>query len=437
MRSKQYFFKLTVGVPNGPKMRTPSIYKKVLGQLLLFFLLIALILPWPSHPYDMACWREWGKYVNEGGIGNIYKTWANYPPIMFYILYFFDWLNGFDPGKIDLNMNYIKLFPLFFDLVPVLILVLIRKAADLKKGTYFFLIFNIAYLYNSVVWGQVDSIHTTLVLCSVFLCYRYPAMAISFFVLALNMKLQAIVFFPIVLLCISTKIDSLKIFWRTIFAAIVTQTILLIPFFMAHTLEGLWKMIVNSNGYAPLASVNAFNLWYLFLNDPLHTSDSVTLYGLTYKHIGLLLFFLMSTLVLFPLIVKTLRVMILGERPKSYEELVFLCTGMIALIFFFFNTEMHERYSHPAMIFLFFYGLYRRNFLLYVLVSAAYLLNIEKIMKFYIVPYHTLIFDAQFIAGIFLLTILLGTISIYKNYNLGADLRVLKGRLSLKRLASA
>lgn len=417
-------------------MKAENPYKRATIELILFLILVFMMLPQFSFLYDTECWRTWALDINKHGLGNIYYTPANYPPVMIYILWLYDWIQGEE--KIAQNINYLKVFPLLFDLLPIVILLLLRKAADLKKGYHYFLLFNVAYLYNTLMWGQVDSIHTNLSLLAVFLCYRYPALGLSCFVLALNMKVQAIIFFPVLVLCLGTTIHSAKAFLRTVVAGLATQAILLIPFFMTHSLDRLWQMLMGLNGAAPLASVQAFNLWHLVLStDPVHTPDTDLFIGLSYKTIGFSLFFILSAAVLFPLLLKMLITVMKKERQKSYEEISFLCGGLIALLFFFCNTEMHERYSHPAMIFLFFYGLYKRNFLLYILASVAYFLNLEKILHFYGIAYHTLIFDRQFIASIFLLTIILGIVALYRNYHLKKDLQFLKNKMQLRKSISS
>ena len=59
---------------------------------------------------------------------------------------------------------------------------------------------------------------------------------------------------------------------------------------------------------------------------------------------------------------------------QKREEGVFLSI----LGFFFFNTQMHERYSHPAMLMAFLYGILNKNYWIYGITSIAYFLNMEK-----------------------------------------------------------
>ncbi len=411
-----------------------NLYKKVSIELFLFFVLIVMILPGHSFRYDTECWKQWALSINSDGIGNIYTNNVNYPPVMIYLLYIYDLIQG--PEKIAENINYFKVIPFLFDFLPIALLIFFKKAYDLQKGYYVFLLFNVAYLFNSVVWGQVDSIHSNLALTAIFISFRYPIAALTLFILALNMKFQAIIFFPVLALCLITKIDSVKTLLKAVLMASVIQALLLIPFFLAGTLDDLWLIICNASVSFQLVSASAYNFWHFVLKtNPGTTSDTELFFGLPYKTIGLLLFFITSGLTLFPLLLKTINAVISKVRPKSFQELVFLTTGIIAVIFFFFNTEMHERYSHPAMIFLFFYSIYRRNFGLYILVSIAYLLNLEKWVHFYNIPYYTLIFKPKFIASLYLLVLIGGVFSIYKNYNLKKDVDFLKNAIRARRIA--
>jgi hypothetical protein len=81
---------------------------------------------------------------------------------------------------------------------------------------------------------------------------------------------------------------------------------------------------------------------------------------------------------------------------------------------------------------MFFYGLYKRNFSLYILVSIAYFLNIEKVLRYFNWPYHTFIFENRTIACLFLITIVIGIINIYKNYIIKEDVIYLKNKLLKK-----
>lgn len=408
--------------------------KKVIIELFLFFAFLCLLMPLSGgFVFDIGEWKSWALHIHEHGITHIYESNANYPPVIMYFLYLYNLIQG-SAQKIAENIYYFKIIPILFDLLPIILLVIFKKTYELKKGYYYFLIFNIAYLYNSVIWGQLDSIHSNLILTAIFLSVRYPAIAMMIFVLALNMKIQTIIFLPIFLMSFITKTVSTKEFLKSILAGSVLQIILVIPFIIAGTFNQLSVIITSATTIFPFASMNAFNIWHIVLSDnPINVLDSTTsIIGLSYKQIGLFLFFVISAITLFPLIIKTIRVSISKKTPKNYQELVFLTSGIVALVFFFFNTQMHERYSHPALIFLFFYGLYRRNFILYILTSIAYFLNMEKVLRHFNWSYHTFIFENRTTAYLFLIILIIGIINIYRNYVFKEDFVFVKNRFLKK-----
>lgn len=407
--------------------------KRVIIELSFFFVFLCFLMPTSGgFVFDIGAWKGWALYIHDHGVGHIYESDANYPPLIMYFLYIYNLIQG-SAQKITENIYYFKMVPLFFDFLPVLILLIFKKTHELKKGYYYFLLFNIAYFYNSIIWGQLDSIHSNLILTAIFISFRYPLISMMVFILALNMKIQTIVFLPIFLMCLISKTSSIKHFLKSILSGVFMQIVLLIPFIISGTFNQLSVIISSSTVLFPYASMNAFNLWHIVLKDnPINVLDkTISFFGLSYKSIGFILFFIISTIALFPLIIKTIRILISKNAPKNYQELVFLTSGVIAIVFFFFNTQMHERYSHPSIIFLFFYGLYRRKFVLYFLVSIAYFLNMEKVLRHYNVAYHTFIFENKTIAYLFLIIIAIGIINSYKNYKLKNDINFLKNKFQL------
>jgi len=181
-------------------------------------------------------------------------------------------------------------------------------------------------------------------------------------------------------------------------------------------LAGIWHAAIGSVGRYPRVSMNAFNFWHLIMRqDPWNVSDESTwLRSLTYKRIGLVLFFIFSLAALWPLV----RVVWQKTRRKDSNisrQQVWLTGSLLAILFFFFNTEMHERYCHPAFLFLTVYAFHTKRFLPYILFSLAYFLNLEKVLQFLkLENYHTLVFDPRFIAVLFLILVIYLFIRLYR-----------------------
>jgi hypothetical protein len=154
--------------------------------------------------------------------------------------------------------------------------------------------------------------------------------------------------------------------------------------------------------------MNAYNMWYFFIENPRETSDSYKFLEITYKSWGLLLFFVTSFFALLhfikPLFLKLFKKI---DIEYSHKKVIISC-ALIHLLFFFFNTQMHERYAHPAFIFLALYAMLYHRPVVFILGSIAYFLNIEGVLwVIQICEKETLIFTPSFIALIYLSVIIL------------------------------
>src|SRR5437763_1488760 len=162
-------------------------------ELLLVFVLYLVILPRVYMTYDMGFWREWALYIHQHGLSGAYAANSpiNYFPVYVYGLYIFDLLQGTD-ANIVYNINNIKILFLCFDFLPIVVLCGFRPRILSFKIPWLFLLLNIAYVFNSVVWGQIDSIYTSLAFLAIIAGIFYPATGAVLYILALNTKPQAI-----------------------------------------------------------------------------------------------------------------------------------------------------------------------------------------------------------------------------------------------------
>jgi Gpi18-like mannosyltransferase len=269
---------------------------------------------------------------------------------------------------------------------------------------------NIAFSYNTVMWGQVDAIFAAFVIAGFFYLdkgqYRLSAVMI---VLALNMKLQAIIFIPmwgLMMLAFLQRDRRWKEALVIIPLMFLVQGLLLLPFFFGEGgLQPVWNAVTGLADTYPFISMNAFNMWYWFvpgLKFYDQKDEALFLLNLSYQQAGLILFCLASLAALWPILLYTIRVFIRRNSAGLSREVIWLSAALITLVFFFFNTRMHERYVHAAFIFLTTYAFYHRRFGLYVLFSVAYFLNLERILHWFALKnYETLVFDPRFVAALF------------------------------------
>lgn len=364
---------------------------------------------------DIWCWNMWSKQIFEFGLGNVYGSGTDYLPLYHYFLKFYSFFQN-NPEQIEKNIQYLKLISLFFHFVTGYFLICLIKEGEqnLEKSilnSLFFLL-NISILYNSIIWSQVDGILTCFIFISCYFAIRKQILpSIVFFVLAINFKLQAIIFIPIIGLILLPEMFLRFSFIRLIkwiIIPVILQVIILLPFIFTGNVEMVWTVVSGSLGKYPVISMNAFNMWDLLVKgDLMYTEDSIIISGLSYKNWGLLLFFTTSGLALFPLA----KSVYLSLRSKTNQVLatdkIMITCSLVTLLFFYVNTQMHERYSHPALVFILAYSILRKKPVLATIGCAAYILNLEVVLQsLRLENYSQFFFQRSFISILYLVCII-------------------------------
>jgi len=174
--------------------------------------------------------------------------------------------------------------------------------------------------------------------------------------------------------------------------------------------------------------MNAFNVWHLVLSaDLMKTPDSITFLGIPYKQWGLGGFMFFSLLILLPV---AARIFTKFKQRAPYEigdyQLFFLSFSLIPLVFFYFNTQMHERYIHPAILFMGVYAILSQRYAAFVLLSCGYVLNLERVYQFLSIPHHTVIFNPRFVSLLFLISLVVGISHLYERSTLRTDIKEIR-----------
>lgn len=378
----------------------------------LIYLTYIIIMPQYGHLYDMSCWNMWSRYIFEHGLPNAYDSGTNYMPGFMYVFYVFGLLQG-SLSDISTNTYALKAIILLFDIIGVVAVILFIRDQSKTMLILFATLLNVAFMYNTVVWGQVDAIHSFFGFVAVIFALRKKyALSILSLVLALNFKLQAIIFIPpLVLLLLPPLVKNFKFqkFLKGILIVALVQLLILLPFIIAGKIQKVGNVVFSSVGYFPVVSMNAFNFWHLVLDgDLMKTTDSITFAGITYKNWGLFLFCVSSFFAMLPLCIDVFNQIIKKRTRQLTPGKTFITFSLIPILFFFFNTEMHERYTHPMFLFLVALVFMRgKHYYLLILASIAYFLNMEYAMKFLnLNNYKTLIFAPEFVATLYLILIL-------------------------------
>jgi Gpi18-like mannosyltransferase len=358
----------------------------LIGLSAVAAVLIVFLLPDLRHPGDYDYWYRWSLHLRAEGITGAYaQSEINYPPLLVYVLAALNHV-----FSVERAIQLFKLVPLVFDFAGPLLLVWLLRIPLREAVTPLWPTFSVAYLFNTLAWGQVDATFTFFSVAAVLLALRNrPGWSVGCLALGLMAKIQTVVFVPLVGLLLLPFLRSPGAVFRLVGIFAGTLLLCCLPYvWVPNGLAQLWQSVfADSVTLFPSLSLNATNLWRFLFGDAAYSlSDQLRWYTLTYRQIGLGLFALTSFLTLFPLLSWVWTAA--RQRQITYVPALFgtitpvalLVGGTIPVLFFSFNTQMHERYAHPAMLFLFGYGLLTHRYLPYVLVSGLYFANLAHVL---------------------------------------------------------
>ncbi|WP_367913613.1 hypothetical protein [Leadbetterella sp. DM7] len=361
----------------------------------------------------------------ENGLQNVYKLGVDYLPVTHYILYVYALLAG-STEAIILNINSLKLFTFAIELIGIFyVYQFIRERYKTYRQAALFcllILLNPAFLYDSLLYGQWDGIYTTLVFMSFYYATRNRlALSILFFFIALNAKIQALVYLPLIgFVCLEHMIEKFepgKVL-KAFIPMIIFQVLILLPFALTGDLLKVYHVAVDMVGRYPLISMGANNFWFFIFENPVRELDVQGHWGLSYNSWGLLAFCLAMMVIFVPMLIYFIRKIQQKDYFGRYPVDKLLMMGiLIPIVFFYFNTQMHARYAHSAILFAGCYALYTHRFLIYGLVSVAYFLNLEiasKILKGNILEYEQFFMRPRFVAFLFGIVLIMGLLNLYR-----------------------
>lgn len=380
------------------------------------FILGCLIMPniYVYGKNDRNCWITWSNYINYFGIQNVYKLKVDYPPLWHYFLWIFSKTNP-NPESIYLRVYHLKYLVFFVEIIS---LFAVYKALAIKKIKHaqllpFLILTNIAFWYNNFLFGQMDGVHTGFAFISIILALlKRPTTSLLFLVLCINFKFQGIIFLPIIFFLIFDDIKGYSNLKKltTIMPAILLQTLIFMPFILSGDIKLAINSFTESVGRYPHVSMGAYNVWSLIFEEPNLANDNWTIFNISYNTYGLMAFFTLSGLILLPFALKSLNIFSKYIKLSLNLENTLLVCVLIILYFFYFNTQMHARYSHPVVLFAGTLAILRKDYVRYLLVSLAVFLNMEggsKILKGNIMEFEAIWFQPWFVSLIFLIVIVL------------------------------
>ena len=364
----------------------------------------------------MEFWRQWAVTIHRNGLAHAYNSTINYFPVYVYALWIYDLVQGTE-ANIIAHIYSIKALFICFDFLPLVVLCAFRQKLLTYKIPYLFLLLNIAYVFNSMMWGQIDSIYTNLAFLAIITTLAYPVWGILLYLLALNTKQQAIVFLPVMAIVSLYSIRNWGTVIKAVLAVAVVQLLLLLPFLGSGGAGKMVSIVTNTVDLYHNLSICAFNFWYLVVpGNPYFIDARDTWFLFSYTITGFMLFAVAAIKVWLPLAKRMWQLKKDGMAMDDKTwQLLFLCTGLICLYFFYSNSQMHERYAHPIIIFFFFYGVVSKNYKLYILASIPYFLSLDKCYPDYLpITHYKIIYASRIIALWYTATVIYGSWLYYR-----------------------
>jgi Gpi18-like mannosyltransferase len=314
----------------------------------------------PGFGSDVGLISGWARSAVELGVATSYTRQVgdhmlpNYPP--FSLLVFeaagraYRWLLSpdYDIG-LPAYILFMKLPAICADAITaVLLFFVVRKVVgDPRAAIAAGAIYTIhpAVIYDSSIWGQVDSLFSLFVLAALAaVLFKHWALVGAFAALSLLTKMQALVAMPaLALLCVQER----RALWRALLGAAVTVALVMLPFLTMPALKAIKDVYVNSVGFYPVLSMSGYNAWVaLFGMGESGRSDARLFLGLvSYRSLGTSLFGVFA--IVLPLVCWR-RFRRALDRP-SEAAVIFLVPALTTYAFFLANTEMHERYLFALM----------------------------------------------------------------------------------------
>ncbi len=375
------------------------------GTILTAILVIALVLrvfiagiylPLSGLGNDIGAFTAWGQRMASVGPGDFYEPgyFADYPPGYLYVLWLLGEIGAALAPVVGQNATggLVKIPGIGADIGVAWLLFLIcrRWGGELigrigrpMSGAWLGIAAATAYLFNpgvifdSAVWGQIDSVGALLMLGTIYALARgWTEAAAAGAVLAMLVKFQFGFLIPIVAIvglkrhlfgrssdaAQAGRRDLLRVL-TSLAAGVITLVMLIWPFGMSifvsdpdgpscfglpaadPTTSLIGKFCEASETYTGL-TINAFNLWrnpFSGLGDTFFRGEDTVValavggLGLTWQQVGAGLFAAVALLALWQV-----------ARRDDMRGLL-LASLVIAIAFFVLPTRVHERYLFPAL----------------------------------------------------------------------------------------
>ena len=314
---------------------------QLLFLILAIGLVIRIVLNNVIYSKDAESFVFWGKYLQNHSISGLYEFlpggFTPLPPLYYYVTRFL----GKTVSFLNLWQNewatylIFKIPPILSELViAILIYWFVAKYLNKKWATassaFYFL--HPAIIYNTAVFGQIDSFVVSLAFIAVMLILtKKYVMALVFYTLGILSKLQDLAILPLIAIFMLVNNSAKKL----IIAAIVILPIALLSFLPILFDKGFaWTALYFKElpNWYPYTSVYTYNIWAFsgFL-----TPDKAKFLSLiSYRYLGLAFYWLIAAAIIVPFLKSK------NQKPK----VILFAAFLLIFDFAFFSTRIHSRY---------------------------------------------------------------------------------------------
>ncbi len=351
----------------------------VLALGLVFRLILAYRLPGSGFEVDLGAFRYWASNLASEGPFGFYDRdfFHDYTPGYLYVL----WLVGVVGNVVGGVGDLIKIPPILADLaIGWLVWSMVRELGGrdrLALAAGLVAVLNPITWFDSVVWGQADSVGVVFLLLGLRELWRdRPERAAIFTVVAAIIKPQLGILIPIVAVVTirralwpagghgdPTRTGRPLRILTTGLAGYLTAVVMCLPFGLTviglsgqppYLTSGLLEQVAVAAGGYPYLTVNAYNPWALMPSDLGQSLANAGQWVCDYAGtaadcgagsatFGPIPAVVVGTTLLLAAI--ALILVVVARRPDRLTLLVGL--AVLALAFFVLPTRVHERYGFP------------------------------------------------------------------------------------------
>ncbi|PIQ26750.1 hypothetical protein COW36_00655 [bacterium (Candidatus Blackallbacteria) CG17_big_fil_post_rev_8_21_14_2_50_48_46] len=324
-----------------------------------------------GHPTDINNFKAWAMHVAKHDFRSFYKSvdpvngvWCDYPPLYILVLWFVAKFYAiFDPSFMHWNKSFftllVKLPSIIADLgCMVLFVQVLRRYVPVALALAGALVFALhpAVIYESAMWGQVDSITLFLQFLALWLLLKkQEGGAILVTTLNILVKPQGLILMPLVLFITLWRRRWLQGLGGIFSSALVTffLTLLFVP--VNQMVPWFINQYVSQANLYPYSSIQAFNLWSL--TDMWKSDVSRGIFDLGSGNPSVFLQHKTWGLILFSIAYAAFLFFFWKNSRKTTENeddgiAIWHASTLIMIAFFLLPTRMHERYLFSGLFFL-------------------------------------------------------------------------------------